>query len=464
MPDRTPDSPMRDSSTGPALDDFAAELTTEAAYPVMLRHGTVDNWLDLELELWRTLRRAVRKWGKAGRPSEARRPTGGRNVKRPVRFLGLVLGIVLLGLSGCAQAPAEGLAPAPVRVSVSYPVEREVTDYANFTGRTAAVDSVDVRARVWGYLDKVNFKEGTLVHKGDVLFEIDPRTYRATLANAEGNLAAVQAKLRRLDADLARARQLIGSRSISREEYDKYVGDRAEAAASLDALEAAVEQAKLDLGFTTVSAPISGRISRTLITEGNLISSGPTGSTVLTNIVSVDPIYAYFDVDERTVLRIRKLIRAGKTTSARDSEWTVSLGLADEEGFPHHGTIDFVDNQVNPKTGTLRVRGVFPNKNEALSPGLFVRVRVPIGEPYEALLVSDRAIDNDQGRKILYIVGANNEVVARPIRVGALHHGLRVVEDGLKSGERVVVNGLQLVQPGVAVAPQVVDMPNGHRR
>jgi RND family efflux transporter MFP subunit len=365
-----------------------------------------------------------------------------------------------LGLTGCARAPSAAPAAAPIPVAVSYAVERDVTDYADLTARTAAVDSVEVRARVWGYLDKVHFKEGALVQKGDVLFEIDPRTYRAALAQAEGNVTSMQARLTRLDADLARARRLVGSGAVAREEYDKIAGDRGEAAASLEALRAAVEQAKLDLEYTKVIAPVSGRVSRYLVTQGNLIQSGPNGGgTVLTTIVSVDPIYAYFDVDERTVLRVRQLIREGKARSARETEWPVALGLATEEGFPHQGTINFVDNQVNPRTGTLRVRGVFRNPDEALSPGFFARVRVPIGPPHPALLVSDRAIDNDQGQKVVYVVNENHEVVSRPIRLGALHDGLRVIEDGLKPGERVIVNGLQQVRPGATVEPKLVAMP-----
>ncbi len=375
----------------------------------------------------------------------------------------LVLGFCL-ALTGCAQAPSEVPPAAPIPVPVSYPVQRDVTDYADFTGRTAAVDSVEVRARVWGYLDKVHFQEGALVNKGDVLVEIDPRIYEANLKQAQGNLVSMEARLKRLDADLARAQRLYSTGAVGREEYDKIAGDRGEAAASLDALQAAVEQAKLDLGFTKVIAPISGRVSRALVTEGNLISSSQTGGTVLTGIVSVDPIYAYFDVDERTVLRVRQLIREGKATSARESAWPVSLGLATDEGFPYQGTINFVDNQVNPRTGTLRVRGVFPNPNEALSPGLFARVRMPIGQPRKSLLVTDRAVDNDQGQKIVYVVNDKNEVVSRPVRVGALHDGLRAVEDGLKAGERVIVNGLQQVRPGVAVEPKLVEMPNGSHK
>jgi RND family efflux transporter MFP subunit len=377
----------------------------------------------------------------------------------PALFLG-----PCLGLTGCAPAPSEAPAATPVPVTVSRPVERDVTDYADFTGRTVAVESVEVRARAWGHLDKVNFKEGALVRKGDALFEIDPRTYRAALNQAEGNLASMQARVTRLDADLARARRLVGTRAMAREEHDKIAGDRGEAVASLGALRAAVQQAQLDLEHTKVLAPVSGRVSRYLVTRGNLIQSGQNGGApVLTTIVSVDPMYAYFDVDERTVLRVQQFLREGKARSAPEAEWPVALGLATEEGFPHRGTINFVDNQINPKTGTLRVRGVFPNKDEALSPGFFARVRVPVGPPHKALLVSDRALDNDQGQKVLYVVNDKNEVVSRPVRVGALHDGLREIEGGLRPGERVIVNGLQQVRPGVTVEPKLVDMPGSFR-
>jgi RND family efflux transporter MFP subunit len=365
-----------------------------------------------------------------------------------------------LGLAGCAKTPSEAPAAAPPAITVSYPVEREVTDHADFTARTAAVDPVELRARVSGYLDRVNFKEGALVKKGDLLFEIDPRTYEAALRNAEANLAAAEAKSQRLDADLARARQMIRGRAISQEEYDKIGGDRSEASASRAALKAAVERARLDLGFTKVIAPVSGRVSRYHVTVGNLVQAGDlTGGTLLTTIVSVDPMYAYFDVDERTVLRVKQLIREGKAQHAEAVEIPVWLGLANEEGHPHRGTINFIDNQVNAKTGTLKVRGVFPNKDEALSPGYFARVRVPIGAPHKALLITERALDTDQGQKIVYLVDSDNKVASRPVRLGALHDGLREITDGLKPGERVVVNGLQQVRPGLTVEPNLVEMP-----
>ncbi len=369
-----------------------------------------------------------------------------------------------LVLAGCARSPSEAPAAAPIPVTVSYPVEREVTDYADFTARTAAVDSVEVRARVWGFLDKVNFKEGALVKKGDVLFEIDPRTYQAAVDQAKALVVQGEAQLKFKEAQFKRNEGLVAKAAISQEVYEQVLSERDIASAAIGSYKADLARRQLDLDFTKVLAPVNGRISRTLVTEGNLVQSGDqAGGTLLTTIVSVDPIYAYFDVDERTVLRVRQLIREGKAKSARETEAPVTLGLATEEGFPHEGKINFVDNQVNPKTGTLRVRGVFPNEGEAVSPGFFARVRVPIGQSHNSLLVSDRAIDNDQGQKVLYLVNDKDEVLSRPVRPGALHDGLRAIKEGLKPGERVIVNGLQQIRPGVTVEPKLVDMPGGQK-
>jgi RND family efflux transporter MFP subunit len=378
----------------------------------------------------------------------------------PLRIGSALVLVFCLGLTGCARAPSAAPAAAPIPVTVSYPVERYVTDYADFTAWIAAVDSVEVRAHVWGYLDKVNFKEGALVQKGDVLFELDPRPYQAMLNQAKAKVAQDEAQLKYDEAEYQRNLRLVGTGSVARSELDKSAAARGVDIANIAADKAAVAARELDLEYTKVTAPVSGRVSRYNVTVGNLIQSGDqSGGTLLTTIVSVDPMYAYFDVDERTDQRVRQSIREGKTRSDPKTEWPVSLGLGTEEGFPHQGTVNFVDNQVNPKTGTLRVRGVFPNKDEALSPGYFARVRVPLGPPHQAQLVSDRAIDNDQGQKILYVVNDTNEVVSRPIRGGALHDGLRAIEDGLKPGERVIVNGLQLVRPGITVEPKFVDMP-----
>jgi RND family efflux transporter MFP subunit len=377
----------------------------------------------------------------------------------PTRILSAVLLGLSIGLAGCGRAPTE-VAEEPTVVFVSRPLERYVTDHADFTSRTAAVDSVEVRARVWGYLDRVNFKEGAMVNKGDVLFEIDPLTYQAALKQAEGNLASLEARVLRLNADFARAQRMVRTGAMSREDYDKVVGDRGEAGASRAAALAAVERARLDLGYTKVTAPVSGRVSRYVVTVGNLIQAGDQGGgTLLTTIVSVDPMYAYFDVDEYTALRVRQMVREGKSDSPRDGGFPVWLGLANEEGHPHKGTINFVDNQVNPRTGTIRLRGVFPNKEQVLLPGLFARVRVPVGRPHKALLVSERALDTDQGQKVLYVLDDKDTVVSRPVRTGTLQGGLREVVAGLNPGERVVVNGLQQVRPGATVEPKLVDMP-----
>ena len=371
----------------------------------------------------------------------------------------LVLGSCL-GLTGCTRAPAETPPPSPPAVSVSHPVERDVTDYADFTARTAAVDSVEVRARVWGYLDKVNFKEGALVKKGDVLFEIDPRVYQADLARAEGNVAQCEARAHRMEYQYLRREKLLARGAVSREEYDQYEGDHREAAANLDVAKANRDLAALNLEYTRVTAPVGGRVSRYVVTVGNLIQSGDQGGgTLLTTLVSVDPMYAYVDMDEHTIQRIQQLIREAKLKSADETAVPVSLGLATEEGFPRRGTINFVDNQVNAKTGTLRIRGVFPNADGALAPGYFARVRVPIGAPHKALLISERALDTDQGQKVVYVVDGDNRVVSRPVGLGAVHDGMREITDGLKAGERVVVNGLQQVRPGVTVEPNLVDMP-----
>lgn len=374
----------------------------------------------------------------------------------------LIAGMVSVSLAcvlmlGCKQA-SKPATPAPAIVTVSTPIEREVTDFADFSGRTAAVESVEVRARVGGYLDKVNFREGELVHKGDVLFEIDPRPYQAQVDFAQGQVQAKEAILRRAQADNARARNLAATTTgaISQQELDQYKATEDQAFADLDTARATLKTGLLNLEFTKVTSPIDGRASRFNVTVGNLVIQD---QTLLTTLVSVDPIYAYFDVDESTVLHMRELIRSGQVQSARKVEVPVWLSLANEGGFVHQGRINFVDNQVNQRTGTLSVRGVFPNKDEALSPGLFVRIRVRIGVPHPALLVVDRAIETDQGQRVLYLVNEKNEVVYRPVRVGARYGSLRAILEGLKPDERLIVNGLQRVRPGVVVEPKLVEMP-----
>jgi RND family efflux transporter MFP subunit len=372
--------------------------------------------------------------------------------------LSAVVLVLSLGLPGCGRTSAGTVATSPTPVTVSHPLRRNVCDYADFPSRTAAVESVDVRARVGGYLDKINFEEGTLVKKCDLLFEIDPRPYQAQVDLAKAQVAASEALLKKATADNTRNRTLAAKSPgvVAQQDLDQYQAAEDQAIANVGIAKATLETNELNLRFTRVLSPIDGRVSRYNLTVGNIVQQD---ATLLTTIVSVDPIYAYVDIDEHTVLHARELIRDGKAKSARDAVLHVKLGLANEAGFPREGAINFVDNQINPKTGTLRTRAVFPNKDEFLNPGLFARVRIPMGEPHETLLVTDRAIDTDQGQKIVYVVDQDNKVDSRPVRLGAVHDGLRAIEDGLSPSDRVIVNGMQRVRPGVTVDPKLVEMP-----
>jgi RND family efflux transporter MFP subunit len=373
----------------------------------------------------------------------------------------------MFGLAGCADAPAKMPPPKPPVVMVAEPVIREVTDYEEgLVGQTAAVQMVEVRARVNGYLHKVNFKDGDEVKEGAVLFEIDPRPYDAEVARTEAAVGLSEARYKRLEADLKRARSLAARQAIGREELDKVVGDFAEAGASVEIAKANRDLAKLNRSFAEVTAPISGRLSRRMVDPGNLVR---TDETILTSIVSLDPMYVYFDVDERTLLRIRRLIAEGKIKSRTQARIPIFAALADEEGFPHKGIIDFSENRVDPNTGTLRVRAVIDNPApRVFSPGLYMRVRLPVGNPHESLLVAEQALGTDQGQKFLYVVKPGkdkegkdvpNVAEYRPVSVGALHDGLRVVTEGVEPGEKIIVSGLQRLRPGIAVDPKPMTQP-----
>jgi RND family efflux transporter MFP subunit len=386
-------------------------------------------------------------------------PTPPRPLGKPFSLLlGAFASAAVLAAAGCAQAPAELPAPPPPAVTVSYLLEQEVADYHDFTGRTAAVEAVRVRARAFGHLQKILFVEGAEVNKGDLLFVIDPRPYQAALSRAEGDVAQAEARVRRLERDYGRARAMLEDRAIGMEAYDKMAGDLAEARAGVRSATAARETARLNLEFTELRAPVAGRIGRALVTVGNLVESGENGGTLLTTIVSVDPVYAYFDVDDLTFAQVNDLVRAAKAQPTPSAP-PVLLGLNSEKGYPHEGKIDFVDNQVDPTTGTVRMRGVFPNRDRALTPGLFARVRVPLGGRHKALLVTARAVESDQAQKVLYVVNGDNVVEKRPVELGRLHDGLQEVRSGVKPGERVVVDGIQRVRGGIAVEPRLMDMP-----
>jgi RND family efflux transporter MFP subunit len=362
-----------------------------------------------------------------------------------------ILGLALtLFLAGCKK-PAASVAPPVASVTVAQPIPKQLSEWDEYTGRLAAVASVEVRARVSGYLQSTHFKEGTEVKEGDLLFIVDPRRYDAGLAQAKAELERAQAALELATAEADRAGKLVQTKAISAEEADVKVKTRKGALASLAAAQAQVDQAKLEVEFTRVTAPISGRVSRKLVTEGNLITGGATGATVLTNIVQLDPIYAYFDVDERSALRYRELARQGKRPSALQNQIPAQMGLANQIGFPHEGVIDFVDNEISPTTGSIKARGVFPNKDRLMSPGFFSRVRIPGSGEYQALLVRDTAIGSDQGRPFVYVVGSDGKATVRNVVTGPLEDGLRIVREGLKPGERVVINGLMSVRPGAPV-------------
>jgi RND family efflux transporter MFP subunit len=349
-----------------------------------------------------------------------------------------------------------GPPPKPPEVQVSLPVTREVVDYEDFTGRTEAVAMVEIRARVTGYLEKVLFTEGAEVKKGQLLLEIDPRPYQAEMNRTEANVVQAEAHLKRLDSDYRRAVRMLPNNSVSREEFDKITGDRAEAEASVSVARASRDLAKLNMEFTHVAAPIAGRTSRRLIDPGNMVKAD---ETALTTIVTLDPMYVYFDMDERTLLRIRRLIHEPAAKTSGKASLSILMGLADEDGYPHEGSLNFEDNRVDSGTGTLRVRAAFPNPQRVLSPGLFVRVRLPVGAPHAATLVAEQALGTDQGQKFIYVVNEKKEVSYRPVKIGRLHDGLRAITQGLEKSDQVVITGIQRIRPGAVVEPKLVDMP-----
>jgi RND family efflux transporter MFP subunit len=451
---------------------------------------------------------------------------------------------------GCGQSHGQGGPPpqqAP-EVTVSLPVCKQVTDYEDFPGRIEAINAVEIRARVTGFLTKVHFREGADVKQGDLLFEIDDRPYQAELLFAKGNVLQCDGRCQRLELDHRRAMDLRRKNALSQEDFDKVVGDRKEAEGALGMAEGSLEKARLNLDWTKVKAPLAGRISRRFIDPGNMVKAD---ETALTTIMSKDPIYAYFDLDERSTLKARQLLRDKKVKWSPTEPLPLLLGLADEDnvwslharlvpwkvvfqgkkvaallealcaepdvrvtpgkswwdgelnlmlparlaepnqfeefivrtglkdvawieqkprnvGFPRRGLIEFADNRVDPDTGTWRLRATFDNPDEALYPGLYVRIRLPVGQPYQATLVSEQALGADQGQKYLYVVRSAKDkdgktidlVDYRRVKVGRLHDGLRVITEGLTKDERVVVSGLQRVRPGIEVrAGNPVEMP-----
>ena len=354
---------------------------------------------------------------------------------------------------GCEKAQS---APPPPQVTVAPAISRTVADEDQFTGHFESKNSVEVRPRVGGFVERVAFTEGALVHQGDVLFTIDARPYEAEVSRAEAVLAQAKTRKELADMELERAQRLVSTQAISREELDARTSGRAESDAAIKAAEAALRLARLNLEWTVVRAPITGRVSRAEVTSGNLVQAGPPAATLLTTIVSLDPIYVYFDSDEQAYLKYMQVRPA--SAGARGIGRTVYVGLASESGFPHEGSVDFVDNQVDRSAGTIRIRAVLPNKSLLFTPGLFARVRLVDGNRHDATLIQDRAIGTDQDRKFVLVLNDDNTLAYRPITTGRLVDGLRTVESGLKPGERVVVNGQMRVRPGMKVVAQTTTM------
>lgn len=368
---------------------------------------------------------------------------------------GVLVAVALLASACGSSAPP----PRPVpKVDVMQPVAREVMEWDEYTARLEAIESVEVRPRVSGYLQSIRFQDGAMVSKGDLLFVIDPRPYEAALRHAEADFAAAKARLALAQKNLSRSVDLIRTHAISQEEADIRESNVRQAESSVQQAQAAVDAARLDVEFTQVTAPISGRIGRRLVTDGNLINGGVgTQGTLLTTIVSLDPIYVYFEADERSYLKYVKLARDGQRPSSRDFHHPVWVGVADEDGFPLEGRMDFVDNQLDRGTGTMIGRAVLPNPDLLLSPGLFARLRLPGSGLYPGVIIPDEAIATDQAQKFVYVVGADNKADYRKVTTGPLLDGYRVVREGLTRQDWVVVSGTQRVKPGIEVDPQRLD-------
>jgi RND family efflux transporter MFP subunit len=356
--------------------------------------------------------------------------------------------LLALTLAACREAPPPQSPPA---VTVSPAVRREVADWDEFTGHFEAVDAVEVRPRVSGFLQRVAFAEGAMVRKGDILFTIDPRPYAAQVARAEAELERARTRSQLAAGELERAQRLVSTQAISREELDTRSSGRAESGAGVRAAEAALRAARLDVEWTVVRAPISGRVGRAEVTPGNLVQAGPPAATRLTTIVSLDPIYVYFDTDEQAYLKYLHALRGTGSASGASGARPVYIGLASDSGFPHQGRLDFVDNRVDASAGTMRVRAVVPNAARIFAPGLFARVRLVAGDRRPVTLIQDQAIGTDQDRKFVLVLKPDSSVEYRAITVGRVVDGLRVVQSGLKPGEEVVVNGLLRVRPGMKV-------------
>jgi RND family efflux transporter MFP subunit len=374
---------------------------------------------------------------------------------------GLAAILLALVVAGCGGPQQPAAAPPPPQVTVANPAQRTVTDYDEYVGRFVAIDSVEIRARVSGYLDKVHFTDGQMVNQGDLLVTIDKRPFQTALDQAKATLAQARANLAFAENDLARGQQLVRDRTITEQTFDQRTQAKRVAEASVAAQEAAVRQASLDIEFTELRAPVTGRIGDRRVSPGNLVTGGTGGNTtMLATIVTYDPIRFEFTFDEASYLRYQRLPKTGSDVANRFGGVDVALKLLDEDGFKHEGRMDFVDNVIDRATGTIRGRAVFANPTGVFTPGMFGRIRVPGSAPYQGLLVPEVAIGSEQTRKFVSVVDADNIVHQRYVALGQPVGQLRVIRDGLSASDRVVINGLVKARPGQKVAPQEGVLPS----
>ena len=370
-------------------------------------------------------------------------------------ILAAVLSCVLS--SGCARTAAQPGEPPPSKVTVAKVAPQDVTEWDEFTGRLEAVNSVSVRPRVSGYVSAVRFEEGAIVRRGDPLFLIDPRPFEAEVDRLRAELNRARATVRRAKSELDRAGRLASENAMSHEEQERRASFAEESSAQVAAVEAALRAAELNLEFTRITSPIDGRVGRAIVTQGNLVSSGPGEATILTTVVSLDPIYATFDADEQAYLQYSAMARKAAGAKGQGA-LPIRLALASDRSFPIEGKLNFLDNQIDPATGTIRARAIFRNADRSLTPGLFVRLQLPKATKRAGLLIQDRAVGTDLDKRFVYVVKPDHTIEYRGVELGPLVNGLRVVRSGVNNGDLVVVNGLQRVRPGVKVEPVIVAM------
>lgn len=372
-------------------------------------------------------------------------------MSRPFALIAVMVAV----LPGCSKkAGGPPPTPPPAKVTLAAPVVKKVVEWDEFTGRLESPRMVSLRARVGGYLEKIHFKEGTEVKAGDLLVTIDPRPYQAAVDGARAELDRSRAHAALAKNEATRAGTLIQTRAIAAEEYDSRLNASMEADAAVRVADSVLKKAELDLEFTSVRAPIGGRISYAQVTEGNLVTGGEKDSTLLTTIVALDPLYCYFEVNEQAALKYREMHRLGQRVSPLFHAIPAEIGLANQQGFPRKGQVDFVDNVLRPDTGTIRARGTFANPDKLMAPGFFARIRIPGSGEYDALLIRDEAIGSDQGRSYVYVVGDDRKAGYRPIETGPMEDGLRIVRSGLKAGEKIAINGIINLRNGALVEPE----------